>query len=61
MRLHFEKAHGLDGFIGLFYKCCFELIRDVLSIAINDFYHKKCKNLYLVNESVHSFTKKRGC
>jgi hypothetical protein len=51
MGMHSEKASGPDGFIGLFYKDCFEVIREDLSKAINDFYHHKCKCLYLVNEA----------
>jgi hypothetical protein len=51
MELQSEKAPGPDGFIGLFYKCCVELIRDDLSKAINDCYHHKCKNMHLVNEA----------
>jgi hypothetical protein len=38
MGLQSEKAPGPDGFIGLFYKCCFELIKNDLSMAINDFF-----------------------
>jgi hypothetical protein len=37
MGMHSEKAPGLDGFIGIFYKSCFELIKDDLSSAIHDF------------------------
>jgi hypothetical protein len=37
MGLQSEKAPGPDGFIGLFYKSCFELIKNDLSMAINDF------------------------
>jgi hypothetical protein len=51
MGMHSEKAPGPDGFIGLFYKGCFEMIREDLSKAINDFYHHKCKSLHLVNEA----------
>jgi hypothetical protein len=51
MEMHSKKASGLDGFIGIFYKCCFELIKDDLSSAIHDFYHHRCKNLHLVNEA----------
>jgi hypothetical protein len=35
--LHSEKGPRPYGLIGLFNKCCFELIRDDLSRAINDF------------------------
>jgi hypothetical protein len=59
MGMHYEKAPGPDGFIGLFYKCCFDLIRDDLSSAIHDFYHHKCKNLNLVNEANITLLPKR--
>jgi hypothetical protein len=51
MGLQPEKAPGPDGFIGLFYRCCFEVVKDDLSKAINDFYHLKCRSLHLVNEA----------
>jgi hypothetical protein len=51
MGMHLEKVLGPDEFIGLFYKGCFEVIREDLSKAINDFYHHKCKSLHLVNEA----------
>jgi hypothetical protein len=51
MGLQSEKAPGPDGFIGLFYRCCFDVVKDDLSKAINDFYHLKCRSLHLVNEA----------
>jgi hypothetical protein len=51
MGMQSEKAPGPDGFIGLFYKYCFEMIREDLTNAVNDFYHHKCKNLHLVNDA----------
>jgi hypothetical protein len=48
MGIHFEKTPGLDGFIGIFYKRCFELIKVNLSNAIHDFYNHRCKSLHLV-------------
>jgi hypothetical protein len=51
MGMHSEKAPRPDGFIELFYEDCFEVIREDLSKAINDFYHHKCKSLHLVNEA----------
>jgi hypothetical protein len=51
MSLHSEKAPGLDGFIGLFYKCCWALVKEDLTAAINDFYNYRYKNLHLVNEA----------
>jgi retron-type reverse transcriptase len=49
--LHSEKAPGPDGFIGLFYKCYWTLVKEDLTAAINDFYNFRCKNLHLVNEA----------
>jgi hypothetical protein len=46
-----KKAPRPNGFIGLFYKCCFELIKDDLSKAINDFFQHRSKSLHLVNEA----------
>jgi hypothetical protein len=51
MSLHSEKAPDPDGFIGLFYKCCWTLVKEDLTAAINDFYNHRCKNLHLVNEA----------
>jgi hypothetical protein len=51
MGMQSQKTPGLDGFIVIFYKSCFELIKDDLSSAIHDFYHHRCKNLNLVNEA----------
>jgi hypothetical protein len=59
MGMHSEKAPGPDGFIGIFYKSCFELIKDDLSSAIHDFYHHRCKNLNLVNETNITLLQKR--
>jgi hypothetical protein len=61
MGMHSKKAPGPGGFIGLFYKCCFELIKDDLSSAIHDFYHHRCKNPNLVNEAnITLLQKKEG-
>jgi hypothetical protein len=51
MGLHSEKALGPDEFIGMFYKSCFELIKNDLSMAINDFFQHRSKSLHLVNEA----------
>jgi hypothetical protein len=59
MGMHSEKALGPDGFIGLFFKCCFELIKDDLFIAIHDFYNHRCKSLHLVNEANITLLQKR--
>lgn len=60
--VHSEKAPGSDGFIGIFYKSCFDLIKDDLSSSIHDFYHHRCKNLNLVNEAnITLLQKKGGC
>jgi hypothetical protein len=60
MGMHPEKPPGPDGFIGLFYKCCFELIKNDLSSALHDFYHHRCKNLHLVNEANITLLQKKG-
>jgi hypothetical protein len=60
MGMHSEKAPGPDGFIGIFYKCCFELIKDDLFNAIHDFYHHRCKSLHLVNEANITLLQKKG-
>jgi hypothetical protein len=51
MGMHSEKAPRPNGFIGLFYNDCFEVIREDLSKAINDFYQHKCNSLHLGNEA----------
>jgi hypothetical protein len=59
MGMHSEKAPGPDGFIEIFYKCCFELIKVDLSNAIHDFYNHRCKSLHLVNEANITLLQKR--
>jgi hypothetical protein len=57
--MHSEKAPGPDGFIGLFYKCCFELIKHDLFNVIHDFFNHRCKSLHLVNEANITLLQKR--
>ena len=38
MELHSEKAPGPDGFIGKFFKCCWNIIKDDLMLALQFFY-----------------------
>jgi hypothetical protein len=37
--LHAEKSPGPDGFIGLFFKTCWEIIKVDLMAAVNQFYN----------------------
>lgn len=46
-----EKAPGPDGFIGLFYKRCWDIIKDDLTEAIASFYSHRTAKLNLVNEA----------
>jgi hypothetical protein len=46
-----EKAPGLDGFIGLFYKKCWAIIKDDLTQAIWSFYTHRTAKLNLINEA----------
>lgn len=45
-----EKAPGPDGFIGLFYKKCWTIIKDDLTQAIWSFYSHRTARLNLINE-----------
>jgi hypothetical protein len=46
-----EKSPGPDGFIGLFYKKCWTIIKDDLTQAILRFYPHRMAKLSLVNEA----------
>lgn len=46
-----EKSPGPDGFIGLFYKKCWTIIKDDLTQAILSFYSHRTTRLNLVNEA----------
>lgn len=46
-----EKSPGPDGFIGLFYKKCWTIIKDDLTQAIQSFYSHRTARLNLVNEA----------
>jgi hypothetical protein len=59
MGLQSEKAPGPDGLIGLFHKCCFELIKDDLSKAINDFFNIDPKDFIWLMKPT-SFSYQRG-
>jgi hypothetical protein len=46
-----EKAPGPDGFIGLFYKKCWPVIKEDLTQAISSFYSHRTAKLSLVHEA----------
>ena len=46
-----EKASGPDGFIGVFYKKCWEIIKDNLYAAILGFYNHRNAKMSLFNEA----------
>lgn len=46
-----EKSPGPDGFIGLFYKTCWNIIKEDLTQAIFSFYSNRTAKLNLVNEA----------
>jgi hypothetical protein len=46
-----EKAPGPDGFISLFYKECWTIIKEDLTQAIQSFYNHRTAKLNLLNEA----------
>jgi hypothetical protein len=46
-----EKAPGPDGYIGLFYKKCWDIIKTDLLEAIMGFYNHKTSKMHLFNEA----------
>jgi len=46
-----EKAPGPDGFIGVFYKKCWEIIKHDLYEAMMGFYNHKTSKMHLFNEA----------
>jgi hypothetical protein len=51
MSLPSEKALGLDGFVGLFYKKCWTIIQDDLIAALRAFHSLRTQQLHLINEA----------
>jgi hypothetical protein len=49
--MHSEKAPGPDGYIGLFFKSCWEIIKEDLMEAINAFYCLGSDKVNLVNDA----------
>ena len=52
MELHSEKAPGPDGFIEKFFKCCWNIVKDDLLLAVQFFYDLHGQHFNLLN-SVH--------
>jgi hypothetical protein len=46
-----QRAPGPDGFIGMFYKKCWDIVRSDLSEALCGFYNLRTNKLHLVNEA----------
>jgi hypothetical protein len=46
-----EKAPGPDGFIGMFYKKCWEVIKSDLHEAVMGFYSHKTSKMHIFNEA----------
>jgi hypothetical protein len=46
-----DKAPGLDGFTGHFFKHCWQTIRADVSAAIASFYYNRCQDLNLLNKA----------
>ena len=46
-----EKAPGPDGFIGVFYKKCWSIIKEDLVQAVMSFYRHRTTRLNLINEA----------
>jgi hypothetical protein len=46
-----DKALGHDGFTGLFFKSCWPVIHQDISVAINSVYNARCQDLNLLNKA----------
>lgn len=46
-----EKASGPDGFIRVFYKTCWSIVKEDLNRAIMSFYNHRTARLHLINEA----------
>lgn len=56
-----NKAPGPNGFTGLFFKSCWNIIKSDVIAAVNAFYNTRCKDLNLVNSAnIALIPKKEG-
>ena len=60
LEMHDEKSPGPDGFIGGFFKKCWELIKGDLLEAINQFFHLRGKTWNLLNNAFIVLLPKKG-
>jgi hypothetical protein len=49
--MHKEKAPGPDGYIGIFFKECWSLIKEDTLAAINQFYNMNQQDLRFLNQA----------
>jgi hypothetical protein len=56
-----EKAPDPDGFIGLFFSLCWEITREDLMLAINQFFSINQQNLHLLNQAYIVLIPKKKC
>ena len=51
MELHSEKAPGPDGFFEKFFKCCWNIVKDDLLLAVQFFYDLHGQHFNLLNSA----------
>jgi hypothetical protein len=56
-----EKAPGLNGFIGLFFSSCWDIINEDLQAAINQFLAMNQQSLHLPNQPYIVLLPKKAC